>query len=181
MRRVRAALESFERNLNGRRRAYLFSGFSLVPFGITGLTSAATIWAMAAVGMTVGIGYAGAGVALSLFLVVATLVVSINEQRYVGLCQCRWAVLTFQVAGGKSLIRIEEVLSEYRFDRSDYKLLPTTLDAEPPAVTSESVPLRKLRVRYCDVHRHHREFLLFLAAMPEVQEIERVPLNFFPV
>lgn len=150
------------------------------PFGITGLTSAATIWAMAAVGMTIGIGYAGAGLVLSVFLLAAMLIVSMGEQRYIGRCQYRWAVLTFRVAGGKSLIRIEEVLDEYRFARTDYELIPSTLEADPQALASDPAPLGKLRVRYCDVHRHHREFLAFLAAMPEVEEIQRMPLDVFP-
>ncbi len=150
------------------------------PFGITGLTSAATIWAMAAVGMTVGIGYAGAGLALSAFLLAAMLIVSMGEQRYIGMCQYRWAVLTFRVAGGKSLIRIEEVLDEYRFDRDDVVLLPSTLETDPQALASDPSPLGKLRVRYCGAHRHHREFLAFLAAMPEVEEIQRLPLDAFP-
>ena len=149
------------------------------PFGITGLTSAATIWAMAAVGMTVGIGYAGAGLALSVFLLAAMLLVSMGEQRYIGMCQYHWAVLTFRVAGGKSLIRIQEVLDEYRFDRGNCILVPATLEDDPQSLASDPRPLGKLRVRYCDAHRHHREFLAFLAAMPEVEEIQRLPLDAF--
>lgn len=149
------------------------------PYGITGLTSAATIWAMAAVGMTVGIGYAGAGLALSVFLLAAMLLVSMGEQRYIGMCQYHWAVLTFRVAGGKSLIRIQEVLDEYRFDRGNCILVPATLEDDPQSLASDPRPLGKLRVRYCDAHRHHREFLAFLAAMPEVEEIQRLPLDAF--
>lgn len=150
------------------------------PFGITGLTSAATIWAMAAVGMTVGVGYAGAGLALSVFLLAAMLAISVGEQRYIGTCRYRWAVLTFRVAGGKSLIRIEEVLDEYRFPRGDYELLPSTLAIDPKSMDPtplEEPPRGHLRVRYCDAHRHHREFLAFLAAMPEVEEIRREPIT----
>jgi putative Mg2+ transporter-C (MgtC) family protein len=149
------------------------------PFGITGLTSAATIWAMAAVGMTVGIGYAGAGLALSVFLLGAMLLISLSEQRYVGACRYRWAVLTFQVDGGKSLIRIEEVLDEYRLPRGDYEILPSPLPAnrgDPPAELRQG----QLRLRYCDAHRHHREFLAYLAAMPEIEEINREPRDAAP-
>ena len=40
------------------------------------------------------------------------LFITLSEQRYIGRCQYRRAVLIFRVAGGKSLIRIEEVLDE---------------------------------------------------------------------
>ncbi len=146
------------------------------PFGITGLTSAATIWAMAAIGMTVGTGYAGAGLALSGFLLVAMLFITLSEQRYIGRCRYRRAVLGFRAAGGKNLIRIEEVLDEYRFARADYELMPADLATHPDAPGAP--PARgQMRIRYCDVHRHHREFLAYLAAMPEVEEILREPMD----
>ena len=142
------------------------------PFGITGLTSAATIWAMAAVGMTVGIGYAGAGLALSFFLLTAMLLISLGEQRYIGLCRYRRAVLAFQTQGGKTAIKIEEALDEYRIPPGDYLFAET-----PTAPDAAGEPRGELLLRYCDAHRHHREFLAYLAAMPEVAEIRREPLD----
>ncbi len=108
------------------------------PFGITGLTSAATIWSMAAVGMTVGFGYAGAGLALSLFLIAAMFAVSVCEQRYIGPCRYRWVVLTFHPGGGKTLVKMEEVLDEYRFPRGDIDLsLPPLADGMPSRCTRD--------------------------------------------
>ncbi len=146
------------------------------PFGITGLTSAATIWAMAAVGMTVGIGYAGAGLALSVFQLGAMLLVGLGEQRYIGPCRYRSAVLTFRTNGGKSAIKIEEVLDEYRFPLGDFSFLSPSPPADP-AADIEDPPRGRMRLRYCDAHRHHREFLAFLAAMPEIEEIHREPVD----
>ena len=144
------------------------------PFGITGLTSAATIWAVAAVGMTIGIGYAGAGLALSVFLLVAMLLISLGEQRYIGPCRYRWALLAFQTQGGKSVIKIEEVLDEYHFPLGDFHYLtppdPETAEAGDPAHGH-------LCLRYCDVHRRHREFLVYLAALPEVEAVRREPFD----
>jgi putative Mg2+ transporter-C (MgtC) family protein len=142
------------------------------PFGITGLTSAATIWAMAAVGMTVGMGYAGAGLALSVFLLATMLVLSLFEQRYIGPCRYRWALLTFREGGGKSLIKIEEVLDEYGFPRTNRQVL-TLL----PPTAGQPSSLGQMRLHYCDAHRHHREFLAFLAGMTEVEEIQREPVD----
>ena len=138
------------------------------PYGITGLTSAATIWAVAAVGMTVGIGYAGAGLALSFFMLAAMLLVSLGEQRYIGNCRHQWAVVTFRADGGKALVKIEEALDEYRVPRSDVELVPLV-----PAPEAGGPPRGQLRVRFCDAHRHHREILAYLANMPEIEEIRR--------
>ena len=85
-------------------------------------------------------------------------------------------MLIFRAAGGKSLIRIEEVLDEYRFARADYELVPANLAADPDT-TDAPLARGQMRIRYCDVHRHHREFLAFLAAMPEIEEILREPMD----
>ena len=149
------------------------------PYGITGLTSAATIWAMAAVGMTVGIGYAGAALALSFFMLAAMLFISMGEQRYIGRCRYRWAVLTFQAAGGKSLIKIEEVLAEYRFPSGDRELVEPAPDpvSSPDAQASSTPPRGQLRLHYCEAHRHHHEFLAYLANMAEIEAIRREPFD----
>ncbi len=141
------------------------------PYGITGLTSAATIWAIAAVGMTVGIGYAGAGLALSFFMLAAMLLVSLGERRYIGMCRYQWAVVTFRSEGGKSLVKIEEALDEYRVARDDIELLT------PVPTSTDGPPRGQLRVRFCDTHRHHREILAYLANMPEIEEIRRAPVD----
>ncbi len=143
------------------------------PYGITGLTSAATIWTMAAVGMTVGIGYGGAGLMLSGFLLAAMLAISVGERRYIGTCRYRWAVLTFRVDGGKSLIKIEEVLDEYRFPEDSREVL----SGEPASAFADQGTAGHLCIRYCDVHRHHKEFLPYLAGMAEIEDIRRGPLD----
>ena len=147
-------------------------------FGITGLTSAATIWSMAAIGMTVGVGYGGAAIALSIFQLASMFFISAFEQRYVGPCQYRWTVLTFRAAGGKTLIKIEEVLDEYRFPAADRAIMsPPTASGAPTAPGQAPPPLGRMRLRYCDAHRHHREFLAYLADMQEIEEIRREPVG----
>src|SRR5207237_7803918 len=91
-------------------------------FAITGLTSAATIWAIAAIGMTVGFGYAAAGLALSLLVLALLTIISAWEQQYIGPCQYSQIRLTFDPEGGKTLIKIEEIL-----DESNIPLARTTL------------------------------------------------------
>ena|SRR5438067_6810307 len=131
------------------------------PFGVTGLTSAATIWAMAATGMVVGAGYAGAGLALSVLILAVITSIAALEQQYVGPCDYVVCVIAFASDGGKTAVRIEEILDEYHVPSRDREMLTGEGNDE------------RLRLRYCHVHKHHREFLSRLAEMPNVCEIRR--------
>ena len=130
-------------------------------YGITGLTSAANIWTMAAIGMTVGAGYPLAGLALSVFLLITLSVVGTLERRYVGPCKFSTLQLTYDVAGGKTLIRLEELLDEFGSPG-----MQVTGHHENGGIGSATV-------RFCCVHQHHREVLALIAEMTEVQTIVR--------
>jgi putative Mg2+ transporter-C (MgtC) family protein len=130
-------------------------------YGIVGLTSAATIWAMAAVGMTIGAGYAGAGMALSVFVLVMLSVVGTLERRYIGPCRFATLDVSFDPAGGKSLIKMEEIIDE--FDSPGMKITHHEIAGNHGSAT----------VRYCCAHQHHREVLARLAEMAEMQTIAR--------
>lgn len=132
-------------------------------YGIAGLTSAATIWAMSAVGMTVGAGYAPAGIALSVFLLVTLSGFGTLERRYIGPCRFNMMQITYEVAGGKTLIKLEELLDEF--------------GAPGMKITEhhEENGLGTASIRYCCVHLHHREMLARFAEMTEVQTISRDP------
>ncbi|HYV28465.1 MAG TPA: MgtC/SapB family protein [Candidatus Eisenbacteria bacterium] len=133
--------------------------------GVTGMTTAATIWVMAATGMVVGMGFAVAGLALSLLVLGVLTVISSLESKYLASCELNSVVVTFDPAGGKAIVKIDEILE-------DYHLKPTPLDL---ATTPEG--LKQLRVTYCHAHRHHRELLTHLAALPEIREIRRDDSN----
>ncbi len=120
---------------------------------------------MAAVGMTVGIGYAGTGLLLSIFIVASMNAASLFENRYIGPCRYRWAELSYRVDKGKSLVKIQEVLDEYRVLSKDRVESPN----------SDGVEVGELRLHYCDAHRHHREFLVRLAELGGVEGIRREP------
>jgi len=129
--------------------------------GITGTTTAATIWAMAAVGMVTGVGLAGAGLALSLLVLAILAIVSRIDQRLLGGCQHTSIEVVFDPAGGKGLVKIEEILDRYLTQTRLTDLRQTTEG------------LTAARLTYCHAHRHHREFLSRLAEIPEVKEIRR--------
>lgn len=130
-------------------------------FGVAGLTSAATIWAVAAAGMLVGIGYGGAGLALSLFILLLLFLLSAVEHRYAGPCRQVLSTVTFLPRGGKTLVRIVEVLDEYRVAPKARERLPQTADSS----------VGQIRLKHCGVHQHHREFIARLAEFEEVTEI----------
>jgi putative Mg2+ transporter-C (MgtC) family protein len=129
--------------------------------GITGTTTAATIWAMAAVGMVIGVGLVGAALALSLLVLAILAIVSQIDQRLLGRCQHTDIEVVFDPAGGKGLVKIEEVLDRYLAQGRLTDLRQTTEG------------LTAAHLTYCHAHRHHREFLGRLAEIPEVKEIRR--------
>jgi putative Mg2+ transporter-C (MgtC) family protein len=129
--------------------------------GVHGVTTAASIWIVAAIGMTCGTGYAVGGIALSGLSLAVLTVATALERRYLGPCTMAEVTLTFDPAGGKTAVQIEEVLDEYR------------IPVEGRQFADEDAGLRKLRVRYCNAHKHHKEFLARLAALPAVGEIRR--------
>lgn len=130
-------------------------------YGIAGLTSAATIWAMAAVGMTVGTGYAMAGLALSLFVLFTLSGFGRLEKRYIDPCRFATLHLTYETAGGKTLIKLEDLLDEFGAPGTQ---ITTQHEADGHGSVS---------IRYCCLHLHHREMLARFAEMPEVQSISR--------
>jgi putative Mg2+ transporter-C (MgtC) family protein len=130
-------------------------------YGILGLTSASTIWIMAAIGMTVGAGYAVAGLALSFFVFGTLSIVGSLERRYIGPCKFSTLQITYDAAGGKTLIRLEELLDEFGS--------PGMLVTEH----RENGEHGTATIRYCCVHQHHRELLARFAEMTEVQTIVR--------
>ena len=77
-------------------------------------------------------------------------------------------LLAFRTNGGKTLIEIEEALDEFRIPRDSCRLLPME-----PADPAQGPVQTQMSVRYCDVHRHHYEFLSFLAKIDGIEEIQR--------
>ncbi|HEX7517761.1 MAG TPA: MgtC/SapB family protein [Chthoniobacterales bacterium] len=130
-------------------------------FGITGLTSAATIWAVSAMGMLVGAGYVGAGLGLSVLILAVLTIISAGEQRFLGRCKYATVTVVFESNGGKTIVKIEEILDEYNVPWTHHKL----------AVETSASCGSHLSITYCNRHKHHREFLAELAALEEITEI----------
>ncbi len=132
------------------------------PFGITGLTSAATIWATAAVGCVIGSGHGGAGIGATFMIWVLLKVAGgLRKHLYRGQPSAR-ATVRFRSNGGKSSLRLEEVFDEFHI-APGHQEWSCTVDHETEQVI----------FAYHFRNRHHRECLVRLADMPEIISIDR--------
>lgn len=129
---------------------------------VVGLTTAATVWVMASIGMLVGGGYAVAGIVLTLLVVGTLTVIQKLHYRMLSGCQYQQCGLHYDGADGKTRIRILDVLD-------DHQIPDRRWDVREEADGQECLTLS-----YCHYHRHHREILGNLARVEGVERIERI-------
>jgi putative Mg2+ transporter-C (MgtC) family protein len=127
---------------------------------ISGLTTAATIWATSGIGIVVGAGYALAGLLLSLCVFLTLGWVRSLETRLNGVCQVRRVRVVFQHGQGKTSVRIAALLDEAKGH----------IRAGEPKERADG--LREISLEYCDLHREHRSVLAQLADLPGVEALE---------
>jgi len=84
------------------------------------------------------------------------------ENRYIGPCVHRRIVLVYEPRSGKTAVKIDHILE-------DYQLLHSMGQVE----TNEEEKV-SLTLSYCNAHKHHKDFLVKLAEMPEVESIVQV-------
>lgn len=151
----------------GRIAAQIIPGIGFLGAGailrergtIVGLTTGATIWTVAAIGMIIGEGYAAAGIVLTLVVLAMLTGVKLLGHGLRRPCQFTTARLVFRPDSGKSFLHILRILDEAAIpDRAWQTFMRGDLEV--------------MDVRYCHYHREHRAFLLQLSELPEVVEIE---------
>jgi len=125
---------------------------------VVGLTTGATIWAVSAIGVLIGAGYAAGGLALTAVVVVMLLGERWLEHGAVGSCEYDRCRVLYRPENNKARLRVMRVLDQFRIpDRA------RTLNREGP--------FEVLEIEYCTLHRTHRAFLYELADLPEVEDI----------
>jgi putative Mg2+ transporter-C (MgtC) family protein len=136
-------------------------------YGVKGMTAAATIWAVAAIGMVVGAGYAGAGVGLAFLILGVLTSATALDNRYLGPCKPANVLISYDLMGGKTAIKLDRILD-------DYQIVQQARVSQP--LNDGTI---QLRLTYCNVHKHHKEFLPIIAEMAEVREMskEEFPLQ----
>jgi putative Mg2+ transporter-C (MgtC) family protein len=127
---------------------------------ITGLTTAATIWTVSAIGIVVGAGYATAGFLLSLGVLFILGTFRQAEFLLGGRCTSIATVVVYRPEKGKTRALILGALDEARGN------LRIGDEKERPDGCSE------MRIQHCNHHRDHRAFLAVLAGMPGVEALE---------
>jgi putative Mg2+ transporter-C (MgtC) family protein len=130
---------------------------------IIGLTTAATIWTVSAIGIVVGAGYVTVGVVLSLGVLLVLGAFRRVEGFLGGRCNAAPLAIVYRPNRGKIRPLIIGLLDDFR--------VPHTIEME----TTRSDGLAELRIRHCDQHKEHRQFLAELAKMTAVEALETPP------
>ena len=128
--------------------------------GVTGATTAASIWITAAMGMLVGSGRGGAGVALALAVRLVLVALYMLEEHWVSALADANVTLVVDPDHGKTRILIERILVEY-----DLHYAIREMRTRPDGLVH-------MVVRFRLALRHWRQLLADLAALPAVREIE---------
>jgi len=128
---------------------------------VLGLTTGATIWAIAAVGVTVGAGYVIPGFVFTLAILGVLTVAHPLTILVSGRCSSDTVAIAYRPDGGKTWPRLQIVLDRYSvMDR----------DVRHTAAKGE---LHRCETKVCLTHREHRSVLGDLAEIREVVELEK--------
>lgn len=153
----------------GRITAQIVSGIGFLGGGsiiqsrgtVQGLTTAATIWAMAAIGICIGVGHAELGLACSITIVLVLILTNVFEDRVFG------RTLLFHVdvvveddSGGKSRQAINEAISRNELSLEDFGLKPEG-------------PHSVLSIRYRGHRADRKKFILDLWSIPGIREVRQ--------
>jgi putative Mg2+ transporter-C (MgtC) family protein len=155
----------------GRIAAQVVTGIGFLGAGaiirehgtIVGLTTAATIWVTAAIGVVIGSGYAVAGVALTLVVVGTLLGARWIEEWLLGPCKRVSLTIRYRADGAKTHLRVLRILDEFHVPDTTW------------SITREG-DLEVLRINCCVAHRSHRAFLFEIAELGEVESIDPAPI-----
>lgn len=128
---------------------------------ITGLTSAATIWVVAGIGLIVGAGFPWLGLLCTVLVLMTLVVLGRIEPKLLGRCQFVTCDVIFVDDGGRTRAELAGVFSEHDVDFA--KLDITKVDHH----TS------RLRFKYCAKHPSHHRFLSELWRTPGIIEVTR--------
>lgn len=130
-------------------------------YQITGLTTAATIWTVSAIGIVAGAGYAAAALGLSVGVLLVLVSFRRVELLLSGRCASSNVAIVYRPDKGKARPLIMQALDE------SHGHVSVSTETDRPDGLCEMV------LAYCDYHRDHRAFLGVLASMPVVDAIEK--------
>lgn len=128
---------------------------------ITGLTSAATIWVVAGVGLLIGAGYPWVGLLGSMLTLATLVVLGKIEPKLLGKCHFVGCNVIFVDDGGRTRAEIANILSEHDIDLTKLEISKVDHNAS------------KLKINFCDKHPMHSRFLAELWRTPGIIEVTK--------
>jgi putative Mg2+ transporter-C (MgtC) family protein len=151
----------------GRIAAQVVTGIGFLGAGaiiqsrghIAGLTTAALIWVVAAVGLFIGAGFTVLAL-LGTFLIFLTLtVLGMVEHRILARCHLLDCTVMFEDAGGKTRKQILRLLASHEEIPHDVQF-------------GTSGGSNTLHLRYCDLHPEHKKLLTQLWGIEGVEAVQ---------
>lgn len=130
--------------------------------GVVGMTTAATVWMTAAIGITVGAGFPAAGMGLSLLVRGVLSGIRGWEIRHLGGMKAVSIEIVFDPDHGKSRVRFERLRDEFH------------LTGQILELADLGDGCRRARVDLQLPRRHLHEFLDALVSLPAVREIREI-------
>jgi putative Mg2+ transporter-C (MgtC) family protein len=134
---------------------------------VVGLTTGATIWACAAVGVTIGSGHVAAGFVFTAVIFLTLTVLQRAEVILGGRCERLRFTVRYRSDRGKAWVRLQHVLDRYNIDDVAVRQGEVTEEA-----TGEE---RVVEINICTAHRSHRAVLKDIVDDADVVAIECEP------
>jgi len=122
---------------------------------IIGLTTAALMWVVAAIGLVIGAGFPLLGLIVTLFAVILMVLVGNLEYSLMGKCRLARVRVSFRDEP-KTWEAIREL---FEYNQKKMEAIPTTKEKG----------VCFMEVAYCNVHPEHKEFLVDLLNIPDVR------------
>lgn len=126
---------------------------------IMGLTSAATIWVVAGIGLTIGAGFPLLGLLCTLLVFLTLTVLTKIEPRLLGKCHFVGCKIVFATNGGRTRSEIAAILVEHDVDLSRIDVSPVDHKTS------------QMRIAFCDKHPSHSRYLSELWRISGIIEV----------
>lgn len=123
---------------------------------ITGLTSAATLWVVAAIGVVIGLGFPLFGLGVTIFVLVLLVGVAKVEHMVLGKCRFATSRISFR-DDPQTLAEIQELLTTQGKDITQIQV-------------QREGTVCFVDVTYCKVHPDHSEWFYDLLRIPDVRQ-----------
>ncbi|MEO5969808.1 MAG: MgtC/SapB family protein [Bdellovibrionia bacterium] len=127
---------------------------------ITGLTTAATIWVVAAIGVCIGIGHAELAVAWTFAVLLVLILTSIFEDRILGRTLNFTCIVVFTDPSSESRLSVNQALTENDLILGDFNI-------------SSHLGLSTMTLHYTGHRTKNREFVLDLWHIPGIREVRQ--------